>query len=219
MLTDSTTPVCYCYDHSVEQINRNSVAQKWLRCVCGLAESHMVWARLLHILFGWDTSVLWIFHPPPGTRGLDGDVLLWWWQKSQRARSITQGLLSPGLRANTLFLPLHSMAKESNMDKPKSRCGGTYSVPLGGGTSKSLGKGHGFRQSEKLRPVMQFTMRISQKVPLRLCICSCLGWAAKTERRGLFLFFAFFWITTVIPLVMENAFFNPPSPVGTWSEE
>ena len=57
------------------------------------------------------------------------------------------------------------MAKESNMDKPKSMCGETYSLPLQGGTSKSLGKVHGFGQGEKLRPVMQFTLKISQ-IPL-----------------------------------------------------
>ena len=73
--------------------------------------------------------------------------------------------LKAGLRASILFLLLHSMAKESNMDKPKSMCGEIYSLPLQGGTSKSLGKVHGFGQGEKLRPVMQFTLKISQ-IPL-----------------------------------------------------
>lgn len=56
--------------------------------------------------------------------------------------------LKAGLRAIILFLLLHSMAKESNMDKPKPMCGETYSSPLQGGTSESLGKVHGFGQGE-----------------------------------------------------------------------
>lgn len=132
--------------------------------------------------------------------------------------------LKAGLRASILFLLLHSMAKESNMDKPKSMCGETYSSPLQGGTSKSLGKVHRFGQGENWDQWCSLPWRLV-RFPLLLCSCSSsLGWAAKTERSGCisyvsFLFFFFFWITTVILLVMENAFFNSPSPVVTWNEE
>ena len=79
--------------------HRSPVAQRWVRCVCGLTESQMVWAGLLHILFGWSSSVPWIFHSPPGTRGLKGECSIVVMakvpksNKSQRGPCITQALL------------------------------------------------------------------------------------------------------------------------------
>lgn len=100
--------------------------------------------------------------------------------------------LKAGLRAITLFLLLHSMAKESNMDKPKSMCGETYSLPLQGGTSKSLGKVHGFGQGENWDQWCNVPWRLV-RFPLLLCIYfSSLGWAAKTERSGCI--FSFFFL-------------------------
>ena len=82
---------------------------------------------------------------------------------------------------------------------------------------------------------MQSTTRIVVRVPLRICIYSSnLNWVAKTERGdgwylSLFVFFLFLFFSLSLfwnhhyhftsEAVMENAFFNPPSPMGTWSEE
>ena len=166
------------------------MAQRWVRCVCGLPESQMVWAGLLHILFGWSSSVPWIFHPPPGSSGIKGECSIVVMtkvpksNKSQRGPCITQGLLkldSELAYCSCCFILWPKKVTWTNQSQcVEKHTHYLYREELQNHLAKCMDLG----RVKNWDQWCSLPWRLV-RFPLLLCSCSSsLGWAAKTERSG-----------------------------------